>query len=94
MKLSTAQLELLEHLCVIAVNQKTEARETHKKFKQGWTHVNETMRKSPTLARLVREGLAESRCYFVGDPGSIQVRITRAGVIHLEEALGEGTIYA
>ena len=92
MKLSTSQLELLEHLCVIAVNQKTEARETHKKFKQGWTHVNETMRKSPTLARLVKEGFAD-----IGKKGHDhynEVRITRAGVIHLEEALGEGTIFA
>jgi hypothetical protein len=90
--LTQTQVALLEHLAVVAVRQKAEARATKRKFRGGWTHVRPDQHvKLTTIHRLLDLGYASACC--VGHYGCDNVRITRAGVEVLESIRGE-TIYA
>lgn len=92
MKLTKTQVALLEHLAAVAVRQKAEARRTKKRFQRGWTHIRFDNRvRQATLRRLVELGLAETCCSELH--GSDAVRISRVGVVALEEIRGE-VIYA
>lgn len=86
--LSPTQLALLEHLVAVAVRQKAEARATKTRFKRGWTHVNlnQFIRES-TVRRLLDLGYAESCCRE--HTGLDLIKVTRAGVEHLESIRGE-----
>lgn len=86
--LTGTQRALLEHLAAVAVRQKTEARINRKRFPGGWTYIRFGKQvKLNTIVRLLDLGYAAACCE--GHYGNDSVRITKAGVIHLESLRGE-----
>jgi len=83
-----SQYAILEHLAAVACRQKAEARYSKKRFQGGWTYlrVNQQL-KLASVQALIRYGLVTSCCE--GHNGRDSVRITRKGVLLLEEVRGE-----
>jgi hypothetical protein len=85
---TNAQYAILEHLCVVAVQQKAQARYSKTKFRGGWTHVRTNQHvKLASVRALIRLGLVSSCCE--GHDGTDNVRISRKGVEFLEFVRGE-----